>query len=435
MAESAATLQLPRLGPPPDPRVPVPHRWELGTGVRGVLVPRTALPQIGLKLLLPAGAVHEPAELPGVAAMTARMLTEGTTGRSAEEIARRLDTLGASLHVQAGHDFTELVAVLLSETADEVLELVGELLTEPAFREEELERLRQEAIETLESRYDEPANLADDRAAEALFGPHPYGRLVMGEIASLRAIDADGLRAFHGAHLRPRGAVLIAGGDLEVGRFGERLERALSGWTGAPPPSSRPPPSPPPVPGLRILRREGAAQAEVRVATPGLPRSSADWIPALVANHILGGSTITGRLGANLREDKGWTYGARCHFSAAVDASGWAAEAAVDSQVAEQAVDEILREMGRMVSEPVGEGELSRAREALVLSLPRAFETPGRIVSRFATLEAFGLPLDYWERFPAAVAAVDAAEVQRIARRHFDPQGAVSVLVAPPEEA
>jgi zinc protease len=198
--------------------------------------------------------------------------------------------------------------------------------------------------------------------------------------------------------------------------------------------SARPAAPARPHPGREVAQRPGAAQAEVRVATPGLPRSSPDWIPALVANHILGGSTITGRLGANLREDKGWTYGARSHFAAAVDAGGWVAEAAVDSEVAERALEEILREMERMVNEPVGAEELGRAREALVLSLPRAFETPGRVVSRFATLEAFGLPLDYWERFPAAVAAVDAEAVRRIARAHFDPGAAACVCVGPPPE-
>jgi zinc protease len=434
MAE-VATLPLPQLGAPPAPRVPLPHRWELARGVRGVLVPRPGLPQVGLKILLPAGAVHDPTELPGLASMTARMLTEGTDSRNAEEFARRLDTLGASMHVQAGHDFTELVAVFLSETADEVLELVGEVLSAPAFDAEEMERLRQESIEALESRYDEPANLADDRTATTLFGSHPYGRLVMGDISSLRAMTPGDLRSFHDARLRPRGAVLIAGGDLEVERFTDRLERALEGWSGAPRAAGHPGSPPLPRPGREVVQQPGAAQAEVRVASPGMPRSSPDWIPALVANHILGGSTITGRLGANLREDKGWTYGARSHFAAAVDSGGWVAEAAVDSEVAGQAMEEILGEMERMVREPVEAGELSRAREALVLSLPRAFETPGRIVSRFATLEAFGLPLDYWERFPAAVAAVDVETVQRIAREHFDPSSAVCVRVGPPEGA
>src|SRR5690606_1353485 len=144
-------------------------------------------------------------------------------------------------------------------------------------------------------------------------------------------------------------------------------------------------------------------------------------VVAAVANYLLGGSTITGRLGANLREDKGWTYGVRSGFSASVHPGGWAIETAVDGEVTARAIDEIMAELTRFLAEPVPADELRRGKDALILSLPRAFETPGRIVSRLATVEVFGLPEDYWERFPDRVEAVGRDDLLRVAHAYFDP--------------
>jgi zinc protease len=152
-------------------------------------------------------------------------------------------------------------------------------------------------------------------------------------------------------------------------------------------------------------------------------------VPATVANYLLGGSTITGRLGANLREEKGWTYGVRSGFAAALQPAGWAIETAVDAEVVDAALAEIAGELDRFLAGPVPEEELARARHSLILSLPRAFETPGRVVSRLGTVEAFGLPSDYWETYPARIQEVTADEVLRIARERFDPAGLVRVVV------
>jgi len=174
---------------------------------------------------------------------------------------------------------------------------------------------------------------------------------------------------------------------------------------------------------------DDAAQSEIRIAGGGMARLDPDWIPAGVTNFLLGGSTITGRLGANLREDKGWTYGVRSVFSAGVVPGGWVAETAVDVGVTADAVSEMLKEMRRLADEPVDDAELRRAKDALMLSLPRMFETPAGVASRLATIEAYGLPHDLWERFPAAVEAVTADDVARMARKHFDPERLVRVVV------
>jgi zinc protease len=415
-------------------RVPRPERITLANGLKLVLIPRRGLPHLSLKLVVPAGSVAEPAERAGSAALLAALLTEGTPRLGANALHARLDALGAAVHAEALHDAAVVEAHLLSETAPEALALLGETVLDPALPERELERVRAETLDALEARGDEPANLADDRLALEIFGAaHPYGRLVIGSEMTLEEITRADLFALHAARYRPGGSVLVAAGDFDVDDFAALVERALAGWSGAAAPVGYPPLPAALASGRRVEEPwEDAAQAEIRIGTLGMRRDDPEWIAGAVANYILGGSTITGRLGANLREAKGWTYGARSGFAAAIQPGGWAAETAVDVAVADAAVREMLDEMRHMRDALVPAEELRRAKDALILSLPHAFETPGAVVNRFVTIETFGLPADYWERYAAAVEAVQAEDVARIAQRYFDAERAVQVMVGTP---
>ncbi|HEX2203823.1 MAG TPA: pitrilysin family protein [Longimicrobium sp.] len=429
---TAAVLAPPVLGAPPAPRVPVPARWTMANGLRVVAAPKPGMPQVVLRLVLPAGSAADPAEYPGAAHLVGHLLTEGTATMTAEALNARLDLLGAAVHPHVGHDFAEIEAVFLSETLAEGIALLAEVALRPSFPGHEVERVRAESLDALVARLDEPANLADDRAMLEVFGPHhPYGHPSFGTEAGIRAVPREALVALHAARYRPGGAFVVAAGDFETAELRALLDAAFGEWTGeaAPVPYPATPPTPAHAGRTLVQRWPDAAQSEIRMAGPGLTRASADWVTAAVANFVLGGSTITGRLGANLREDKGWTYGARSSFTAGLAPGGFVADTAVDVEVTAAAVDEMLRELRRMADEPVEEGELRRAKDALVLSIPRAFETPSGIAGRLATLEAYDLPRDYWERFPAVVEAVTPEDVRRIAREHFDPERLVRVVV------
>ena len=428
----AAVLPLPAPGGAVPLRVPSPERWSLENGMKVISVPWTTLPQVGLRILFPAGSVGDPAGLQGTASFVGAMLTEGTLSLSAEALNARLDGLGASLGVQVGHDFAEVDLFILAETLPEAVRLLAEVVRSPSFPEAETERVRAETLDSLEARDDEPANVADDALAVTLYGAeHPYGIPAVGTPEGVEAVTREALREFHSRHYRPDGAVLLVAGDFDADALRAVLEDAFGDWSGrAEAPEYPRAPSESPGESLTLPWPE-AAQGEIRFGGLGMPRVSPDWIPAAVANYLLGGSTITGRLGANLREEKGWTYGIRSGFSAAVQSGGWVIETAVDAEVVDRACEEIVKELTRLLDEPLAEDELARARDALILSLPRAFETPGRIIGRFAALAAFGLPLDYWERFPAAVAAVTVDDVRRVARRYFHPDALSRVIVGP----
>lgn len=427
-------LPRPEPGIPPFPTVPLPERFALDNGLRVLALHRSAFPQIAMRLVIPAGSVADRPDGPGAASLVSGLISEGTEALEGIALHQRIDSLGASLGARAGHDFTEIDLGLLAETLSPGLALLAEVVIRPSFPESEIERIRAESLDALEARLDEPANIADDAVNEAVFGAdHPYARLPLGTVESVRALRRASLVDFHEQHYRPNGSILVIAGDLSGVSLRTELEESMGAWAGVSPAVDYPAPS------IRCAKagevvnvvEAGAAQGEIRVAGPGMARNSADWIPGIVANYVLGGSTITGRLGSNLREKKGWTYGVRSGFAAGVRPSGWSVETAVGAEVTADAVREIRRELQRMVDTEVSADELKRAKDALILSLPRAFETPMRIVSRFATLEAFGLEPDYWSSFADSVRRVTAEQIREIANRYFDPDAMVSVAVGP----
>lgn len=424
-------LDLPAVGSPPLVRVPEPRRTTLSNGLRLATVARAGLPQVTLRLTIPAGSAADPLEFPGTASLVGSILTEGTARYSAAELNDRLDSLGASVNVHVGHDFAHIDLVLLSETLREGVDLLAEIAIRPTFPSDEVERVRAETIDMLLARGDEPANVADDRFSVEVFGAeHPYGRLSMGTERGVGNVPRQSLVDFHNRYFRPGESFLVAAGDFDEDELRTALETAFDTWEGAAKGAAAARAEPSPSDSKRVtVDWPDAMQSEIRVGGLGIARNSSDWIPASVANFILGGSTITGRLGANLREDKGWTYGVRSGFAAGLETGAWAVETAVDVEVADDAVTEIINELTRIVTEPVAKEDLRRAKDAIILSLPRAFETPGRIVSRIAGLMAYDLAETYWETYAPQVEAVTAEEVLKMANRYFHPDRLVRVLV------
>jgi zinc protease len=344
-----------------------------------------------------------------------------------------VDYLGALLHANVGHDYAEAEAVLLHETLEEGIQLLAEIITRPSFPDAEVERIRNESLDALVAREDEPGNVADDRVSLEVFGAgHPYGRPSFGTPEGIAAVTRDELWSSTRGTTAPRAPTWWRRATSSRARCARCWKRRSRGGRERRRPSRTPAEDgdTPEAAGRRLLEEwEEAAQSEIRIAGRGIDRRSPEWMAGAVANYILGGSTITGRLGANLREDKGWTYGANSSFSAGRARGAWVAHTAVDVEVTRGAVDEMMGELLRMAEEPVDEAELRRAKDAMVLSLPRAFETPSQVASRLSTLEAHDLPRDYWSTYPAAIEAVTADDVRRIAREHFHPDRVVTVVV------
>jgi zinc protease len=429
------TLPRPRPGEPPVVQLPDTDRRVLESGLRLAAAPTGATGQALFRILLPCGAVCDPPARAGLAALTANLLQEGTEGLDATALNQRLDRLGASVRVRGAHDFLSIGVTALTETLADAVAVLAEMVMRPAFDADALRRVKGEMVDELRAREDEPADRADDRIAHEIFGEHSYGRQPEGTEAGLARLGRDDVLAFHEAHFRPEGAIAVAAGEVDPDSLAGVLEDCFAGWRGAPPPVPEARTAGEPAAAGNVLRMvvPGAAQAEIRVGGRGMTRDDPDWAAGALANYLLGGSTITGRLGANLREAKGWTYGARSGFHPYRLGGSWTVETAVGAEVGDAAVAEIHGELQRLVDEPVPADELARARDALVLSLPHAFATPGRVLGRLATVEAYGLPHDHWLRFVERVRRVEGDAVREIAARHFDPAQLVTVVAGPGE--
>lgn len=403
------TLTLPRF-----------ERHTLDNGLRVEYAERRGLPEVSLHLVLECGAGAEPPHLGGLSELTARLLTAGTPGRDAIEMARWLDRLGVGYRATAGYAVGAVSMHFLSEVFEEALDFLAATILDSEFPEHEVERIRGERIDEIERQADDPATVAGLATIAELYGDGLYGRPVAGTAATVSEIGSEVVREFHDARCRPGGALLIACGDLDRERLISAAEARFGAWSGrvAPVP---PPETPQPRTGdLILIDRPGSAQSEIRVATVGVPYNTEDHHAIIVANAILGG-LFNSRINLNLREEKGWTYGARSSFRFRRGAGPFVARTAVETARTGPAFEEILREIETMRTAPVTDDEMKLARNALTLSLPLQFETAVQVCGKVSRQRVFGLPDDYWETYRSRIEAVTPDEVREVCRMYLDP--------------
>ncbi len=423
----------PPAGPAPAITLPEFRRFELDNGMAVLAIQHDDLPQVSSRLVLPYGTVEDPRERAGTALLTARALTEGTRGRSAGEVAEWIDFLGARFSLEVNYDASVLSLHFLSRVFEQALDFMAEVVTEPGFDGGEVERLRDERLVEIARGRDEPRVVAGLRLSEALFGDHPYGMRTGGVEETVREIDSEALRSFHVQYYRPAEATLVIVGDVPpADELKRRLEGAFGAWAGAAaPPRSLSDAEPLDHRRLWAVQRAGP-QSEIRVGVLGISRDDSDYAAASVMNSILGG-LFSSRINMNLREDKGWTYGASSTLDARKHRGPVSISTAVDAAVTVAAIREILGEMERMKTDPASGEELELAKNSLTLSLPRLFETPSQVSRRVKQQVIYDLPADYWETFADQVRATNAADVQRVANRLLSTEAASIIVVGPTE--
>jgi predicted Zn-dependent peptidase len=425
--------QRPAPGPAPNVVLPRFERLQMRNGLSVLLIRKDELPEVSTRIVLPYGSAEDQRDRAGAALLTARALTEGTRQRSALEVAERLDYLGASFGLEVEHDATVLSLHFLSRVFDSALDFLAEVVAEPAFLPNEVERLRDERLDEIARGLDEPRTIASLRLAEATFGDHAYGLRTGGVAETVSAIEPETLKQFHESFYRPSAATLILVGDLpQTDALSVRLEAAFDAWRGSPGVALELP-DPDSIAGRRIWAVNWPGpQSEVRVGRVGVARSDPDYPAVSVMNAILGG-LFSSRINMNLREDKGWTYGAGSRFDARKRRGPFYVATAVDAEATVGAVREIVGELERMKTRPASDEELELAVNALTLSLPRLFETPSQIAGRVAQQVIHSLPDDYWLRFAEDVRAVTRADVGRVAERLLPGDDAAIVVVGPVE--
>jgi zinc protease len=421
----------PKGGPAPEVTLPKPKQAKLANGLPVLLVENHDLPLVEAYLMLYAGAERTPSAQAGLADLTASLLDEGTAKHDALALADALEDVGARLSTSASHDAAYISLNALSAKLDPALDLFAEVVTSPAFADKDFERVRSQRLTALLQQKDQPAVIANNVAGRVVYGAqHPYAFPLLGTEEALKSFGRKDVVGFYDTYYRPNNATLIVVGDITLPELTKKLDARLAAWKSKPVKKATPPGAPPPLTARKVILvdQPQASQSVIGLAQVGVPRSSKDYVPLTVANYILGGA-FSSRINMNLREKNGYSYGARSTFSFWRGPGLFFAGGNVRGNVTKEALSEMMKEIAAFRAGKVTDEELNETRSSLIGKMPSRFETNGAVASMLAELVRNGLPLDYYASFAKKVAAVTAADVQRVAQKYLVPDKAQIVVV------
>jgi zinc protease len=425
--------RLPALGDLPAFNFPALEKRTLANGLRVWTVEHRAVPLVSVLVLVRRGAAADPPGREGLAAIVGDLLDEGYGDLDAMALHEALGRIGAQLDTEVGSDATLIGLTVLSRFADRGAALVAGMIREPRLDERDFDRVRDLRLNRLVQIRDMPPALADRAFTELIYAGHPYGHLAIGSEASLRRLTAGDVRTFHADAYSPASATVIVAGDGTHAELAALVEAQFGDWraAGRPAPADAPvltAPAPP-VSRLALMHRPGAAQSELRMGHMSIARSDPDYLRLLVLNMVLGGQFVS-RINMNLREDKGYTYGARTAFEARRGPGPFLLQASVQSEATaaaiRESIDEIVAIRG---SRPVTFAELETGRAALTRGYPRNFETAEQLARAAAQVALHDLPDDYYTTFVPRVLEIDETQVTAAAARHLDPARLLTVVV------
>ncbi|MBI4278863.1 MAG: insulinase family protein [Armatimonadetes bacterium] len=382
-----------------------------------------------------AAAMTETPQQAGLARFVAATLERGTERRTSHQIGEALDRLGATLAIQSHQEVTGFSARTLVMDAATVLGIVAEVLTSPAFPEDEVEKVRGELLTVLREMGQDTQRVAERVFRRLAYPPdHPHHRFPEGAADVVAGLRRQDLLEFHRRWYRPDGAILAVVGDVDPDATAALVEQTLGTWPaagdGAVP--AVPPVSLPRAPVREAVGLPGKSQSDIALGVPGITRTSPDYHEVMMADIMLGRLGMMGRLGANVREKQGMAYYVYSRLHAGLLPGPWMARAGVNPVNVERAIDSILHEVKRLQTEPIDAGELEDCRNYLSGSLALRLETNQGMAQALADIELYGLGLDYLLRFPGIVRGIGAPQIQEAARRRF-PTDACVIAVAGPE--
>ena len=435
IALTAAALSLPLLaqqaldrskappaGKPPVLSVPTWTRASLGNGADLVVSEKHDLPLVSFSIAFLGGADQfEKEGHRGVASMAASMMSEGTRTRDGEALSNALQLLGGTVSTSIGSESGSISFVSTAAKFPQTLDILADMLLNPTFPQDALERLRAQRLVALAQARAQPGSVASRVFPRVLYGSgHPFGQAVTEE--SMKAITRDDIAAFHQAYFRPGRAVVSVVGDVQPAQVRSTVEKALSAWTaGGDKPSFDYPQTPAPkATTIYLVDMPGAAQSTFAIGIPGPSRNTPDYYALQVMNTILGGQ-FQSRLNANLREEKGYSYGVTSSFSFGKGPGPFRAGGDVVSAKTDAALVEFMKELKGIVgSRPVTDEELTTAKEALVQRLPATFASVASVNGAITSLWVQGLPDDYYQQYSKAVGAITKEDILRVAKKYVD---------------
>jgi zinc protease len=393
------------------------------------LVERHELPIVSTRFVTLAGAAGNPTDHPGLAGMTAAMLTEGTAKRSADEIAIRAAMLGTDLSSGSDSDTALMYISVLKRNLPGGLELISESAERPAFLAKDLDRTRTARLTSLLQQEDSPVQMAFRTGALNLYGTsNPYAYDSLGTADSLKSMTREQVAAFYASHYGPKSSLLEITGDVTPAEARRLAEEAFGKWTSAAISPKLPPAPALPQRKILIVDKPGSPQTALLAFGVGLEKNSPDYAATTVMNTMLGG-LFSSRINMNLREAHGYTYGAFSFYSFYRGVGPFIAGAEVRTDVTAPAATELFKELEGIHTTPLTDVELRMAKDSIIRSMPGSFESADGVNGQIQDLWTFDLPLDYYEKLPGRLEAVTSADAQQAATKYVKPANMLVVAV------
>src|SRR5579884_2404363 len=411
------------------------RRVRLPSGITILGHERPLTPAVVIRASLQAGAMYDPPGKEGLAYVTARMMQRGTSHHTFQQISEITDRVGASLSVDGQEHTIQISGRCLRDDLDMLIGLMAEVVRQPIFPPPELEKLRGEVLARLREQQDDTRSTAERHFRELAYpADHPYHHWIMGSEASVASLTRDDLASFHGRYVQPNRMSIAVAGDVDVEEFVQKIARAFTGWnaTGPSAPFAVPDVAPP----NGVIRRDfilsGKTQTDIALGRPSLKRSNPDFYALSMADLILGGLGLYGRLGTTVHDQQGLAYYVHSNLDATLGPGPWEVQAGVNPVNIERAIESIIREVDTIRTQPVSDEELADAKAYLTGALPLSLETNDGVARLLQRIETYNLGLDYLDRYPGIINALTKEQVLEAAARWFSTDQIVIVTAGPP---
>jgi len=429
---ASAQKQTPPPGGPPKPfHLPSKETFSLPNGLKVTMVPYGAIPKVTINVTVRAGNLNETASQVWIADITSQLMKEGTTSRSAEQVAHEAASMGGTVEVNVGPDQTEISGDVLSEFGSKMVALLADVVQHPALPASELPRLKADAIRRLSIQKSQPGPLARERFLKALYPDHPYGRLFSTE-PMISGFTGEDVQKFYQQNFGAARTHVYVAGKFDAKAVKAAITESFSAWTRGPDPLIDIP-KPVTKHEIELVDRPGAAQSTLYLGLPTIDPSNADYIPLQVMNALLGGS-FGSRITSNIREQKGYTYSPFSQISPRYRDAYWIQTADVTTAVTGASIKEILYEIGRLQKEPPSEAELDGIKNYLAGVFVLRNSTRQGVIGQLQFVDLHNLGDQYLDSYVQNVHSVTAAQVQQMAAKYIHAEKLTMVVVGDKEK-
>jgi zinc protease len=394
-----------------------------------------SLPIVMVTLLVKAGQINEPKDKAGLANLVAELLTEGTKHRTSRDISEEIEFVGASFNASAGSDYMTITLSVLKKDIYKGFELFSDILLNPIFPQEEIERKKVLIKGFLRQQEEEPAFLANRSFKKEVCGEHPYGRIVEGSVETIEAIKREDILGFYSDYFLPNNSIISISGDLTTDEINSIMKKYLGDWRKVDLPLKT----------VSLLKGKkikkivkidrDLTQANIILGHSGISRGNPDYYAISVMNYILGGGGFSSRLMQSIRDKMGLAYDVYSSFISNNEGGMFQVEVQTKNESTNVVISEVLKQMERMRKECVSSEDLSEAKSYLTGSFPRRLDTNRKIADLLAYVEFYNLGLDYVEKYPDYINSVTKEDVIRVARKYLVPENYVLVVVANQKKA